>query len=192
MDIVIKEIAGHHIGKEEYLSGELVSEIKHEYVNGQVYAMTGGTQNHARIIRNFLVAVSIYFKGKKCESFSSELKVKTSKQSFRYPDIMVVCNDTSENDLYTECPVILVEVLSNSTRQKDRTEKKFEYLNIPTLKEYVLIEQDFIDVEVFRKENSWRSDHYFLGDEITFQSIGFIISVEEIYERVQHFRSASA
>ncbi len=191
MDTVIKGTTDHHIGEEEYLSGELVSEIKHEYVDGQVYAMTGGTQNHTRIIRNFLVAVSIYLKGKKCESFPSELKVRTSKQSFRYPDVMVVCNDTSENDLYTECPVILVEVLSNSTRQKDRTEKKLEYLNIPTLKEYVLIEQDFIDVEVFRKENSWRSDHYFLGDEITFQSIGFIISVEEIYERVQHFKDAS-
>jgi len=174
------------ISEEEYLSAELLSEGKHEYVDGRIHAMTGGTQNHARIMRNFLVAVSFHLKGKECEAFSSELKVKTSKQSFRYPDVMVLCGNTSESDLYTECPVILVEVLSNFTRQKDKTEKKLEYLNIPTLKEYVLIEQDFVDVEVFRKANDWRSDHYFFGDKITFQSIGFAMSVDEIYERIRH------
>lgn len=186
MATVLKGTADHHISEEEYLAGEQASEIKHEYVDGQVYAMTGGTQNHARIMRNFLVAVSIHLKGKECEAFPSEVKVKTSEKSFRYPDVMVVCEDTSENDLYKECPVILVEVLSSSTRQKDKTEKKLEYLNIPTLKEYVLIEQDFVDVEVLRRENGWRSDHYFLGDEVTFGSIEFTMSVEEIYERVEN------
>lgn len=174
------------VSEEEYLAGELVSEVKHEFVDGQVYAMTGGTDNHARIMRNFLVAASNHLNEKECEAFPSEMKVKTSETRFRYPDVVVVCHETSENHLYKECPVIIVEVLSASSRQKDKTEKKLEYLTIPTLQEYVLIEQDFVDVEVFRKEEDWHSSHYFLGDEVTLASVGLTLSVEEIYARVQN------
>ena len=173
-----------HISEKEYLDGELVSEIKHEYVYGQVYAMTGGTPNHARISMNVSGEVRNFLKGKKCEVLQSDVKVKTPEGNYRYPDVMVVCSEFEE--LYTDSPIIIVEVLSSSTRRTDRAIKKLEYLNIPTLKEYVLIEQDFVDIEVFRKENDWRSDHYFLGDEVTFTSIGFTISVEEIYERVNN------
>ena len=171
-----------YISEEEYLAGELVSEIKHEYVDGQVYAITGGTPNHVRIAGNVSREIGNFLKGKKCEALQSDMKVRIPEGNHRYPDVVVICSDLEES--YTDSPIILVEVLSSSTRQTDRTKKKLEYLSIPTLKEYVLIEQDFVDVEVFRKENDWRSDHYFLGDEVRFASIGFTISVEEIYERV--------
>ena len=173
-----------YISLEEYLAGELVSEIKHEYVDGQVYAMTGGTDNHERISGNVFGEIRNFLKGKKCEGFSSGMKVSIPNGNYRYPDVMVVCDETSESNLYKQCPVMIVEVLSGSTRQKDTTKKKREYLSIPALKEYVLIEQDFVDVEVLRRENGWQSDHYFLGDTVLFTSIGFTISVEEIYERV--------
>ena len=174
----------YYISEKEYLAGELVNEIKHEYVDGQVYAMTGGTPNHVRISGNIFAEIRNFLKGKKCEALQSDMKVKIAKGNYRYPDVVVICSDSGE--YYTDLPVILVEVLSSSTRRTDKAIKKFEYISIPTLREYVLIEQDFVDVEVLRKENDWRSNHYFLGDEIHFASIGFTISVEDIYERVNN------
>ena len=174
------------ISKEDYLNGESASEIKHEYASGYVYAMTGGTDNHARICMNISSGVHHFLKGKTCEVFQSDMKASIPNGNFRYPDVMVVCEETSQSNLYKECPVIIIEVLSNSTRQNDKTKKMVEYLSIPTLKEYVLIEQDFVDVAVLRHKNGWRPEHYFLGDEVYFSSIGLTLSIEEIYERVEN------
>jgi len=77
-------------------------------------------------------------------------------------------------------------VLSKSTHQKDRTTNRFAYLNIPTPQEYVLIEQDFVDIEVIRRKDDWSSKHYFLGDKITFESIGLTLEVKDIYARVNN------
>jgi Uma2 family endonuclease len=173
-----------HISEEDYLAGELASEIKHEYVGGQVYAMTGGTPNHVKISGNLHAQLWNFLRGKSCDVYQSDMKVKSSEEKYRYPDVLVTCSEIEGS--YTDSPVIIVEVLSSSTRRVDGTIKRLEYLNIPTLKEYLLIEQDFVDVEVCRKENGWKSDHYFLGDEVHLASVGFTISVEEIYERVQN------
>ena len=171
-----------YISEKEYLAGELESDIKHEYVDGHVYAMTGGTRNHAGIAGNMHAHLWNFLRGKKCDVYQSDLKIRTPEGNHRYPDVVVICSDSEESD--TDSPVILMEVLSSSTRQRDKVIKKREYLSIPTLKEYVLIEQDFVEVEVFRQENNWRSDYYFLGDEVHLASIGCRINVEEIYERV--------
>ena len=88
--------------------------------------------------------------------------------------------------LFTQSPTIIVEVLSRSTRKVDETIKKIAYLNIPTLQEYVLVEQDVADVEVFRKKDDWRSSHYFLGDIIEFTSLDIFLDVAEIYARVKN------
>ncbi len=82
--------------------------------------------------------------------------------------------------------MIIVEVLSQSTRKTDETIKRKTYQEIVSLKEYVLIEQDFVDVEVCRKYEGWVSNHYFLGDTVTFESIGLTLAVEEIYHRVDN------
>lgn len=174
------------IREEEYLAGELLSEIKHEWVAGQVYAMVGGTSSHETIAGNLFGELRNFLKGKRCRAFQSGMKVKTSEGNFRYPDVLVVCDKISEHDLYVQDPVILVEVLSNSTRKADKTTKMREYFSIPTLKEYLLIEQDFVDVECLRRDNGWKPEHYFLGDDVTFTSIGCTLPVEEIYERVQN------
>ena len=88
--------------------------------------------------------------------------------------------------LYTESPIIIVEVLSKSTRRTDQTIKRTAYLQIPTLLEYVLIEQDIVDIEVVRKSEGWQSKHYFLGDSVHFDALGITLSVEEIYDRVDN------
>jgi len=99
---------------------------------------------------------------------------------------MVVCEDTSRNDYYAETPVLIVEVLSQSTRRMDETLKSTAYQAMPFLREYVLIEQDFVDVEVCRRSEGWVSEHYFLGDTVIFESVGLALPVEEIYYRVEN------
>ncbi|MCK9394838.1 MAG: Uma2 family endonuclease [Methylobacter sp.] len=173
------------ISEEAYLQSELLSEIKHEYIDGAVYAMAGASKNHQRITGNVSREFGNQLKNTPCESFSSDIKVKVGSKFF-YPDVMVVCEDDSDNAYYTENPVIIVEVLSKSTRRMDETAKKFAYQTLPMLKEYVLIEQDFVDVEVCRRSEGWVSRHYFLGDSVTFESVGLTLSVEDIYERVEN------
>ncbi|MFI3156872.1 MAG: Uma2 family endonuclease [Methylococcaceae bacterium] len=173
------------ISEEAYLQGELLSEIKHEYIDGAVYAMAGASKNHQRITGNVSREFGNQLKNTPCEPFASDIKVKVGSKFF-YPDVMVVCKDDSGNDYYTENPVIIVEVLSKFTRRMDETAKKFAYQTLPTLKEYVLIEQDFVDVEVCRRSESWMSRHYFMGDSVTFESLELILSVSDIYQRVDN------
>ena len=173
------------ISEEAYLQSELFSAIKREYIDGAVYAMAGASKNHQRIAGNVSRKFGNQLENMPCEPFSSDIKVKVGSKFF-YPDVMVVCKDDSSNDYYTENPVIIVEVLSKSTRRMDETAKKFAYQTLPTLQEYVLIEQDFVDVEVCRRSEGWISRHYFMGDSVTFDSVGLTLSVVDIYQRVDN------
>lgn len=172
------------MSEEDYLSSELEREIKHEYIDGYIYAMAGTSKNHQRIAMNISAKLSNFLIDKSCEPFASDIKVKVGSKFF-YPDVMVVCND-NDHDYYTETPVIIVEVLSKLTRRTDETIKKIAYQSIPTLQEYVLIEQDFVDVEVCRRREGWASSHYFLGDNVPFESVGLNMTVEDIYARVDN------
>ncbi len=170
---------------ENYLKGELESKIKHELIDGQVYAMAGASANHERIAGNVARKMGNHLEGSPCEPFGSDMKVR-AHNNFYYPDVLVDCNFNESEPYYTDTPVIIVEVISRSTRKMDEKTKLIEYINIPTLKEYVLIEQDVADVTVYRRSDDWRSTHYFLGEQIHFESIDFTIAVEDIYLRVQN------
>lgn len=174
------------LSEADYLNGEMTSEVKHEYVNGEVFAMAGASKNHDRITGNVFSEFRGHLKGSTCEPFGSDLKVRTPSGSYRYPDCMVVCEDDKEDEYFTNSPVILVEVISRSTRKIDKQIKRLEYINLPSLKEYVVIEQDYVDVTVYRKSDDWRSTHYFLGDDITFDAIELTLSVADIYDRVEN------
>ncbi|AWB66746.1 hypothetical protein C2869_10055 [Saccharobesus litoralis] len=169
----------------QYLASELERDTKHEFIDGCIYAMAGASINHERISGNIFGELRNHLKGSPCEPLASDMKVKVI-DNFYYPDVLVDCNFDSTTPYYTETPVIIVEVLSRSTRRLDETKKLVEYLNIPTLQEYVLIEQDVADVTVYRKSDDWRCVHYFLGDLITFESINLTLAVEEIYYRVEN------
>lgn len=175
----------HPISEEVYLQGELVSEIKHEFIDGEIFAMAGASKNHERISGNLYRKIGNFLDTSSCEPFSSDVKVKVGINFF-YPDVMVVCNDQTEHPYYSESPTILVEVLSSSTRRIDQTIKRIAYQSIPSLREYLLIEQDFVDVEVCRKSHGWLPQHYFLGDEFTLESIGITLAIADIYRRVQN------
>jgi Uma2 family endonuclease len=173
------------ISVEDYLKGELTSDIKHELIDGCVYAMAGASANHERISVNILSEFRNHLKNSPCEPFGSDMKLRINANFF-YPDVMVDCLFDNSTSYFTQIPIIIVEVLSKSTRKKDTTLKLLSYINIPSLKEYVLIEQNFVDIEVLRRSEGWLPKHYFLGDEITFESIGLTLSVEDIYHRVQN------
>lgn len=173
------------ISTKKYLQDEINREVKHELIAGRIYAMAEASKNHERISGNIHAEFSHHLKSSPCEAFASGIKVKAGLNFF-YPDVMVVCDDKTANEHYTEYPVIIIEVLSQSTYQKDRTTKRFSYLNLPSLLEYILVEQDFVDIEVLRKNDDWKSKHYFLGDNVNFESIDLSISVEDIYNRVQN------
>ncbi len=170
---------------EEYLAGEPSSEVKHELVDGHAYAMAGASANHERISVNVLSEFRNHLKTSSCEPFSSDMKVRV-RDNFYYPDVLVECNFDESEPYFTKTPVIIVEVISKSTRKTDEQTKRIEYINMPSLQEYVIIEQDYVDVAVFRKSDSWQPTHYFLGEEVQFESIDLSLSVEEIYHRVQN------
>ncbi len=173
------------ISVEDYLKGELSSDIKHELIDGCVYAMPGASANHERISGNIYRKFGNHLENKPCEPFGSDMKLRINANFF-YPDVMVDCLFDNSEPYFTQTPIIIVEVLSKSTRKKDTTLKLLSYINIPSLQEYVLIEQDFVDVQVFRRNENWLVRHYFLGDEVTFESIGLTLPVEDIYHRVQN------
>lgn len=176
-----------HISVKDYLAGERESEVRHEYVGGRVYAMAGASLNHNRIIRNLSALLWNGLQGRPCEPLTNDMLLKTAADRFRYPDLMVVCNDDPSPDAYVrECPILLVEVLSANTHRKDKTEKRAEYLALPSLLEYVLIEQDIAEVVVQRRSESWRSTYYYPGQRLTLESIGLGLAVEAIYERVEN------
>lgn len=175
----------HDISEEEYLQGELYSDVKHELIDGVAYAMAGVGKNHERIAVNISRLLGNFLINSPCEPFSTEVKVKVGGNFF-YPDAMVVCDDPTDNEYYTESPTILVEVLSKSTRRTDETIKRMAYQSIPSLQEFILIEQDFVDIEVCRRNEGWLPRHYFLGDQFVLESIGISMSVEDIYHRVKN------
>jgi Uma2 family endonuclease len=170
---------------EDYLAAELLSDTKHEYDDGEIVAMSGVSRNHERIKGNLSAALHGHLRGKSCEPFSSDVKLKIGNFLF-YPDVMVVCDDTSTHDYYAETPVLVIEVLSKPTRRRDETIKRRLYQTIPTLQEYMLIEQDIVDVEVCRHSEGWVSNHYFLGGDVPLQSVDLTVNVADIYERVEN------
>lgn len=113
----------------------------------------------------------------------ADMKLRVNEDFF-YPDAMVVCGEDNEDQYYKTSPILIVEVLSKTTRKFDQTAKRLRCQTIPTLEEYVLIEQDKGEIQVFSRQHHWQSAYYYLGDEISFQSSGISVAVEDIYYQV--------
>jgi len=181
VDIIMNFNPAHNpISEQDYLQGELLAESKHELINGQVYAMAEASENHNLLSLNMASELRNLLKGTPCRTFIADMKVKVGRD-FYYPDVMVVCQQDNVHNYYKNAPVIIVEVLSKSTRRFDKINKRLQYQQIPSLEDYVLIEQDSAEIEVFSKQNHWQSAYYYLGDEITFVSLGVTVRVEDIY-----------
>ena len=178
------------ISIEDYLEGENFSEIKHEFINGEVYAMAGASDRHYRIEMNIATKLDAHLAQSKFEAFMAEMKLKADEKTFYYPDVFVSCDKVIKSSFYREEPILIIEVVSPSTRQIDRREKLRVYQQIPAVQEYVIIEQDKMLIELHRRQPDGRWITYFynegdLEEQIEFQSVNLSLNLEEIYNRVR-------
>ncbi|MBW4501555.1 MAG: Uma2 family endonuclease [Scytonema hyalinum WJT4-NPBG1] len=173
---------------EEYLEWEPQQDVRYEYVNGEVFAMTGGTIPHNDIALNLYRALYPHLRSRGCRVNVSDVKVQVSSQSaYYYPDVIVSCDPQDLNARkFIQFPKLIVEVLSPGTSAKDRGEKFTYYLKIPTLQEYVLIDSEIISVERYSRGEGrmWLYYPYTSGDIITLSSIEFECPIELLYESV--------
>ena len=175
----------------DYLAGELVSQVKHEYLGGIVHAMAGGTANHSTVATNIAIALGPQLSGTNCRPFNSDLKVRielSSQTRFYYPDTMVVCSPIDGGSTHLDNPTLVAEVLSPSTRRADMGEKLDAYLTIPSLKVVLLIEPDFPHVTLHRRSpNGGFSVEVYesLTDIIPLPEIEAKLSLSALYDRIE-------
>jgi Uma2 family endonuclease len=170
---------------EEYVEFEMKSSLRHEFVNGFVFAMTGASRPHAAITRNLVVALANRLKGGPCEVYASDLKVRIQRdvnQMSYYPDVVVDCRPDSREMYFLRNPKLIVEVLSPSTHHVDRREKLQNYCSIDSVEEYVLVAQDEYKVMTYRRADRWRpqvcADVHAV---VEFHSIDVAVPLTEVY-----------
>ena len=176
------------ISPEDYLAGELSAEVRHEYVGGRVFAMAGASADHNRIAGNIFRALGNHLEGHPCEAFSNDMKIRTHREVFYYPDVMVCCDRADNARYYRDHPRFVFEVLSDETRKTDEREKSLAYFHTPSVEAYILIEQAKMQVTVFRRDGgTWWTVEVLTqpGDTVRLDSLGFEIPLEQIYRRTE-------
>ncbi len=178
-----------YMSPQEYLKWEKTQEIRHEYIDGEVFAMTGGTKPHNRIAFNFGTELDDYLAEKGCELYISDVKVQVSPSGpYHYPDVVVTCDPRDRESIdMVQYPCLIVEVLSPSTEAFDRGKKFTHYRQSSSLQEYVLIESEQIGVECFRRneEGLWVLHTYGEEDNLILESVGMTIPVSKLYRQVR-------
>ncbi len=177
---------------EEYLELEINSEERHEFINGEIILMAGGTPDHSEIITNLVFALKLALKGKPYRTFSSDQRLWVPQlNNYTYPDVIVVAKpielQSGRTDTITN-PVLIAEVLSKSTKAYDRDEKFAAYRSIPTFQEYLLIDQYRLQVQQYSKTdaNKWIfSEYSCAGDRVLLTSIPVEFSVGDLYENIE-------
>lgn len=170
----------------EYLAFEAGAEHRHEYADGLVFAMAGGTLEHARLCGRLAFLLGAALEGRPCNVFSSDARVRVEATNrTTYPDLSVVCGPAlpaSDDPHALINPTVIVEVLSEGTERGDRGEKFRHYRRLPSLMEYVLVAQDERRVEVFRREaDVWTFREHGPGDLVTLASVGADVDVDALY-----------
>jgi Uma2 family endonuclease len=179
------------VSEDEYLRLEAQSPIKHEYVYGEMFAMTGGTLRHNTITLNVAAALRSHLRDTPCRAFINDVWVRVEKtHSYYYPDLLVSCARGAQtmdlNGVTVEDPVLVIEVLSPTTEATDRREKLLAYRTIPSLSEYVLVSQDIARVEIHRRRGDigWERIEYSDQETVELASVDLQIGMGEIYEGV--------
>src|SRR5690349_20201016 len=174
---------------EEYLEMERASDVKHEYYQGEIFAMAGASDNHIIISMNTSTELRNQLKNKSCRPYGSDMRVHIPENTlFCYPDISIFCGRLTTTDKEKDTaihPTIIIEILSKSTRTYYLTTKFDLYQNIPTLKEYILIDSERINITSFRidSHNRWVSEYYkTLQDTVIIPTVGVSLSMQEIYD----------
>jgi Uma2 family endonuclease len=172
---------------EEYLGRENDGEWRHEYVNGVIYAMAGGSENHNLIAGNLFANLKLG-SPPRCRVFALDMKVQISKepeQRYYYPDVFVTCSESDRNRHIKSEPILVIEVLSPNTERTDRTEKRDAYKLLPSLMEYVLVEQDRRLVEIYRRRSNWWREVIEPDAPLVLESVGVTLSFDQLYYQVE-------
>ncbi len=179
-----------HLTSEEYLAWERKQPFKNEYYNGQIIAMSGASRSHNRITVDITIQLGNQLMNSECEVFASEMRVRTSPEiSYFYPDVIVVCGEPRFEDNTFDTllnPMLVIEVLSPSTAAFDRGEKFEHYKQIASLQEYILVSQNNVRVEHYRRQGSQWIHNTFehLEDMLPLASIECTLPLRAIYRRV--------
>jgi len=192
MDEIVNEPAlayqKRHYTVEEYLEMEKASKVKHEYFQGEIFAMSGAGDNHNEIFSNVFGEICTKLKSKPCRPYGSDKRMNIPENTlFTYPDISIYCNGLihSEFDDDTSIlPTVIIEILSPSTKNYDKGKKFNLYKDIPSLKEYIMIESESVLVDAYyiNEEKNWAlNQHKELSEALTFVSMGFEIALSDIY-----------
>jgi Uma2 family endonuclease len=173
---------------EEYFIWEEQQLLRHEYLSGEVYAISGGTQNHGRIASNIIFILKGHLRGGGCQVGNSDCRVNIFEtKDYVYPDVSVTCDERDRTAIQAiQYPCLIVEVLSASTASYDRGDKFRMYRRNPSLQDYVLVDAEKIAIDLYRKNDrgNWEIFNYQSGDNIDLQSIGLSFSIESVYEDI--------
>jgi Uma2 family endonuclease len=172
----------------DYLAFEETSDVRHEYIGGEIYAMSGASTAHNTIAGNIFAALRDKLRGGPCRIFIENVKLRleaSREDIFYYPDVVVSCHPTGVQPQFVILPTLVVEVLSPSTETTDRREKKMNYLQVQTLEEYVLVAQDRREVTLFRRATGWQGEIFTAPESLVeFRSVKQAMTVAAIYEDV--------
>jgi Uma2 family endonuclease len=176
------------VSVEEYLASEAASEVRHEYLGGLVYAMAGETTDHNQIVGNLYFALRQHLKGKMCRLYMSDIRVNfdlRNDEYFYYPDLIVTCDRRDNHKRFVRHPKLIIEVLSESTERVDKREKFFAYTSMPSLEEYVLVEQAAREATVFRRADGWKATKASGAKaKLALKSLKFALPLTSVYEGV--------
>jgi Uma2 family endonuclease len=171
----------------EYLEFENDGSLKHEFVNGVVYAMSGASRRHNLIAGDMHTTLNVHLPTDQCQAYTLDTKVHIQTQDeerYFYPDVFVTCSQLDSDAYASRLPVLVIEVMSPSTEDFDRGAKFDAYRLLSSLQEYALLSQEQRHIELFRRRTAWTVEHYHDEDSITFESVGLTMPVSKIYRRV--------
>jgi Uma2 family endonuclease len=177
------------LSEQDYLDLEAHSQVRHEYVEGYIFAMSGTTKAHNQIALNLATLIRPHLRGTRCRVYMAEVKTRIQrKQIYYYPDVMVGCDPTDrQSEYYLDRPCLLIEVLSESTKHFDKREKLLAYQTLGSVQEYVIVSQTEPLVEVHRRneQGQWYVDTYkTMAEKIYFRCIELQVTMQDIYEDV--------
>lgn len=180
-----------YITVKEYLALDADSDIRYEYADGEIFAMAGASRNHNLIALNTSTSLNTQLRNRSCEVYQSDMRVQTKADtSYRYPDIVVVCAEpifADTNPVSLINPTLIIEVLSDSTAEKDYEQKSREYRQMPSVQEYVLISQTTARIQRYLKQDDFNwlyTDLVGLNQQLHLQSIDCTLEFSEVFRRI--------
>jgi Uma2 family endonuclease len=174
-------LTGKRLTSEEYLELEKRSEVRHEFVDGEMHAMAGDKKQNNRVVGKLYRLLAEAAEAKGCDVFFTVVKMRVEENRYRYPDVVVTCEQDADEYLI-QAPCAVFEVLSESTQTTDETEKLEEYLKIPSVQRYVLLRQDRASAYVYsRQGDSWRFDLLDPAGEFYLPCLDLRVKLEDIY-----------